>query len=483
MLNDVEPLKTTPSDPAPVLRIAPTSYLLGEHKKLAFDDDQEPHFPGLTVERTDQGWLVQAAGEIGLFPGTVNGANCLITVIPKGAQSKKSPSQALRYFFQLWLLSEGASEASLANKATWDSVQSSDPSRAFPYFLAVAYSQVLRELVRRDFRRFYVPQSETLKGRVQGRLNTRQHLSNALQGRPLEMPCTWEDFTADNWDNRILKAAMQRLIAHGQRHQLPLSGLFAPLRSAFVDVSDVAIRRQHFQRSQLGRLSSHYRAALRLAWLVITGGRPEAGSHWRDRHQQKRPDASWSLRLSTHSAFEGFCRRLVGEAAQRFGAQGSDKPKLAPLLKSKISRSIEPDLAITMNGRFMALGDAKYKDLIGAIQSQGLSQIGDIEELTLRTGDQYQMYAYMRLEHCAQAFFMVPFWQEGGPAVSVSEPLQFRRSPLDGEAPHALRVLGLNLMVEPTRILAEGSAELARWYGQGTDNRPRLDEAWKLKDL
>ena len=71
------------------------------------------------------------------------------------------------------------------------------------------------------------------------------------------------------------------------------------------------------------------------------------------------------------------------------------------------------------------------------------------------------MYAYLRLERCAQGFFIVPFWEEDGPAVAQSEQMQFRRSPLDEDAPHALRVLGLNLMVEPTRLLAEGRKVLA----------------------
>ena len=134
------------------------------------------------------------------------------------------------------------------------------------------------------------------------------------------------------------------------------------------------------------------------------------------------------------------------------GARGSHKLKLAPLLALESSRSIEFDEAIELNHRYVALGDAKYKDLISAIQSEGVSQWSDITSSRLRTGDQYQMYAYLRLQSAAPKAFIVPFWEEGGPAVAQSEQMQFRRSPLDDDAPHALRVLGLNLMVEPTRF-------------------------------
>ena len=161
-------------------------------------------------------------------------------------------------------MSEGASKASLANKATWDSVQAAI-HLCFPLLSSDRLQPVAAELVRRDFRRFYVPQSDTLKGRVQGRLNTRQHLEGLDKGRPLEMPCSWEDFTADNWDNRILKAAMHKLTAHGQRHQLPLSNLAAPLLTWYPFAA-------RFSAQSTGQALEPLRAALRLAWLIITGG-------------------------------------------------------------------------------------------------------------------------------------------------------------------------------------------------------------------
>ena len=80
------------TDPQPTLRLEQHTFRVGEHQTQFFPGDAAPQFPGLTVERTDDGWQVQAGGEIGLFPGTVGGERCLITVIPKGAQSAQSPS-------------------------------------------------------------------------------------------------------------------------------------------------------------------------------------------------------------------------------------------------------------------------------------------------------------------------------------------------------------------------------------------------------
>ena len=154
---------------------------------------------------------------------------------------------------------------------------------------------------------------------------------------------------------------------------------------------------------------------------------------------------------------------MVTEAAASIDAFGL-KPNLEPLLPGLNGSSIQPDLAIRSKSRTVALGDAKYKDLIAEIQRRGANELSDITKLSLRTGDQYQMYTYMRLEDCGAGFIILPFWHDDAPAVSVSTPYLFRRSPLDGDTKHGLRILGLNLMAEPVDILREGCAVLSKWY-------------------
>ena len=441
--------------------------LLTEHSRRRVSAAEAPDFPGLSVEWDREGFSLRAGGQIGLFPGTVGGQPSLAVVYPKGMRGETSAAartESLRRFFQLWMLAQGLSPTRASDASRWAMRQNLTPQQSFPYFLAVAYARVLRALCQRDFRRAYLLHSETLTGRVRGRLSRQQHFSNALRGRGHHLPCTWEEFTADNWDNRILKAAMMHLIRQGVREGLPSMQLFSPIRRAFQEVSDVPIDRRTFARARLGRLSSHYRSALELAAVVLFGGEAEAGRSLRG--DQRRRHEGQALRISTHDTFERFCRRIVGEAVAPLGLAGHLKPSLAPLLSSS-SHSIEPDLAVQEEGGpFRALGDAKYKRVVRALEEEPMlgESVERIQALAIQTSDQYQMFSYLRLERCPLGFFMIPFWDASREKVARCDELRFRRSPLDGEAPHTVRVVALNLMQPPAEVLAEAAAVVRGWF-------------------
>jgi 5-methylcytosine-specific restriction endonuclease McrBC regulatory subunit McrC len=77
--------------------------------------------------------------------------------------------------------------------------------------LARHYTEVLRQLCRRDFRRHYRQEEGELAAKIRGRLYVAGQLRNRLRGRVHRAPCRWEEFTADNWDNRILLGAARAL--------------------------------------------------------------------------------------------------------------------------------------------------------------------------------------------------------------------------------------------------------------------------------
>ena len=91
---------------------------------------------------------------------------------------------------------------------------------------------------------------------------------------------------------------------------------------------------------------------------------------------------------------------------------------------------------------------------------------GHIAQLALSTSDQYQMYAYLRLEQCPRGFFMVPFWDARAEAksVAVRSELRFRRSPLDGDADCSVHVIALNLMHSPKLVMDQATTLLQGWY-------------------
>ena len=84
------------------------------------------------------------------------------------------------------------------------------------------------------------------------------------------MPCRFEDYTADIAENRILRAAVQRL---RRVFGIPTStrqGLTRAL-SQLEDVADAPITGAEAERVPITRLNTHYRPSLRLAGLVLEG--------------------------------------------------------------------------------------------------------------------------------------------------------------------------------------------------------------------
>ena len=177
----------------------------------------------------------------------------------------------------------------------------------FLLFLAHHYARLLGELCRRDFRSYYRAEEDDLRGRIRGRLNLSAYARRMVQGKPHILPCRWDEFTVDNWDNRILWAAARRLkvVAAALDPEAARSVWepFGPLISWFGPVDETPITSADFHKSRLGRISPYYRRALVWARLLLHGSDlPRAGG-------QAPP-----LVFDAPDAFEKFAEAVAREA-------------------------------------------------------------------------------------------------------------------------------------------------------------------------
>src|SRR5207249_2908636 len=147
----------------------------------------------------------------------------LLLIAPKGCRS--NPQLGLLRFLELVAVSRGDNEFH-----DYDPVEGEKGSATFMLFLTTYYSQLLQQLCRSDFRSYYRTEQGELRSQLRGRLNVTGYLRNFLKGQSHRMPCHWEEFTSDNWDNRILWAAVRGL----ERAALSLDGkAFAFVRAQF----------------------------------------------------------------------------------------------------------------------------------------------------------------------------------------------------------------------------------------------------------
>jgi len=333
---------------------------------------------------------------------------------------------------------------------------------------AAHYARLLHDLCRRDFRRYFQPKEDELRSRIRGRIHIAGHARNALRGRENRIPCRWEEFTSDNWDNRILLGAVRRL-ERGAASFAPeaarfVSTKFLGLKPWFSSVEEVCIQLADFNKARLWRTSRYYRSAIAWARLIIGGlARPVAGG------------SASPLVIDANDAFEQFAKVVTRSAVNQVGDDTWEVPRGQvdfPFAKPDHKR--EPDLVIQSGQVTIAVGDAKYKDILDQrLTSHELSDLRNAIIPKISSADWNQLYVYMRLANASHGFFMVPFWNPAGNAAELISDVELAVSPLDRAEARRVRVavVGLNLIQPLQRVRSEAARLLSQWFR-------RQNEAW-----
>jgi hypothetical protein len=407
--------------------------------KLDFDEKGEP--------------CIRARHFVGLMPFACDGKNHLIMVAPKGCHLNKQ--LGLLRFLELVAIVNGGEPVREVETISFRSGRN-----MFFALLSAHYARLLHDLCRRDFRRYFQPKEDELRSRVRGRIHIAGHVRNALRGRENRIPCRWEEFTPDNWDNRILLGAVRRL-ERSAASFAPEAGRFVStkflgLEPWFSSVEEVPVGLPDFNKARLWRTSRYYRSALAWARLIIGGlARPVAGG------------SASPFVIDANNAFQQFAKLVTKGAVNEVG--GSWKTFSASLEFFRDRPTRKPDLAIQSYKGVVAVGDAKYKDILDLSLSH--DELGDLRKgiiPRISSADWNQLYVYMRLANASHGFFVVPFWNPAGKAAELisGSDFEFAVSPLDRSEARRVRcaVVGLNLIQSLQRVRSEAVRLLSQWF-------------------
>jgi len=295
----------------------------------------------------------------------------------------------------------------------------------FPYeedpdlLKAVAYifeAEVSRA-ARQGLIRGYQARQETLTT-LRGRIDIANQI-RTRQGRSFPLECAFEEYTEDIELNRVVKAAIRRLL------QVPGLGsdVVRVLRfrhRIFDEVAPATYGPGAVPEVGFNRLNEHWRPAAELARLVLNEGslRDQVGS-----------TLGISFTVDMNKLFERFVEKVVREEARRAGYQLASQQHR--LLAEGIT--IIPDLILRKSGRYLAVGDAKYKE---------------IESDKLPEADLYQMLAYC-----------VSLGLPSGLLIYAGN--RFSRSLAINRANIRLETAGIDLAAQPSAVL-ERTRTLAR---------------------
>ena len=246
--------------------------------------------------------------------------------------------------------------------------------------LILHFLQLVEKLVRRHLKRGYVRVTQRLSASVRGRLlvgaSVREHLRHQRIDR---VWCSWQEFSLDCPENRILKKALlfsrrslQRMRMHHTHIEQQLSFCLAP----FASVSDQADHRQRRTTTlRRHRLFPEYKEALKLADMIL-----RLLSEDISRHQSpKRTPPYW---IDMALLFELYAyATLLQEMEQK-----KDGRDLKYQHKCKGDGSLYVDMLGTgkwwaeqPSGADVVVFDAKYKRVY---QEKGKYDIDDIQQLS-----------------------------------------------------------------------------------------------------
>lgn len=204
--------------------------------------------------------------------------------------------------------------------------------------------------------------------------------------------CRYDDFTADNAENRYLKAAVRRALRVPQASAQDRRRLMQQL-VALEDVADVAVQPSDLDRIALTRLNAHYEPALRLAHLILEN---------LTLVDQRGGTTASSFLLDMNRLFERFVTERLRRALRgRLDVLAEPSEHLG----ERRQVAMKPDLVFRRRGTNVYVGDIKYKLT---------------HDARARSGDYFQLLAYVTALDLPEGVLIHCLAEGGQPERSVT---------------------------------------------------------------
>lgn len=254
-------------------------------------------------------------------------------------------------------------------------------------------------------------------------------------GRPDRMQCEFDELTANNSYNQVLKAALRRVMPLARRSE-ELSRKVAQLLGWMVDVDDRLICVAQLDELPMNRLTQRYARALMMARWFLSSRAPglrQGGSR------------GLALLFDMNQLFQRCLGALIRRVLPNDLHLREEGPRrhLATDQLGQRHFQLRPDLCILRGDEVLAIADAKWKLL-------------DFESVGGRAGvgqaDAYQMHAYATAYSCQRVALWYP-----QPSLATRGESGWPIYKLAGVGERADRA---DLLVQPLRMISASSASV-----------------------
>ena len=242
---------------------------------------------------------------------------------------------------------------------------------ALPDVLALALARAARSAFSRGLLHGYRTEEEALHT-VRGRIRFDDQIRRRF-GIPLPIEVRYDDFTDDIPANRLVKAAARRL------GRMPLRSPEARRNLGWVtgmldNVSLVDFPRDNVPKVTFDRLNEHYRSVVELSRLVLQ----------QTAFESCRGDVRASgFLMDMNKVFQEFLTVALREALGL--SESAFRERAVCSLDKGAEAHLRPDLVWREGGRYVFVGDAKYKRV----------RVDADKDERARDADLYQLLAYV----------------------------------------------------------------------------------------
>ncbi len=275
----------------------------------------------------------------------------------------------------------------------------------------------VRHALRRGLLHGYKTTDEALTT-IRGRIRFADQL-RARPGRALPVELQYDDFTTDVLENRLLGAAIERLLRFPLRHESSRRDL-RELHGSLATVTPAAYRAGRVPEPTWTRLNRRYRPAVDVARLILDNSTLNLTSG---------STTAMSVLFNMATVFENFVvvalREALGAAPRAF-PQGASGRRLR--LDEEGDIPLEPDLSWWQGDRCIFVGDCKYK----RAKVEGVPN-----------ADLYQLLAYTTALDLPDGLLIYAAGESPAGTHTVSH------------AGKRLHVMTLDLAGEPSEVLSE----------------------------
>lgn len=271
--------------------------------------------------------------------------------------------------------------------------QSLRDARLLEVFIA-AFFDAVTEIVRGGLLRQYRECEEDLSV-VRGRILTRRQFA-LLSNRADIIACRFDDLTADNIWNRLLKAALRSV--RPWIESFSLNRRWTELMAVFEEIPDARIEMRVFDRLVFDRHAVRYRTGIEWARWILASLSPAIRAG-----EKTAPGLLFDMNALFQSAIASVLNRKIDLSSHiHLRSQEADRFLTTVIESGTSAFRLKPDLVFRRFHELRAIADTKWKRL----------KISESGHLLPDESDIYQMHAYAAAYPCDRLALIYP-WHTG----------------------------------------------------------------------